>query len=253
MIQSRGLVVALLCLAVLLGGCQAAGLMDRILGGDEASPTATPYAASLRVDNAHVCSAIIVSGTKLVTTAHCTQRELKQIVPSRISCRVGSTNQYAGGRIVYVESVTVHPDYYELQNNVAVITLTSALAFTDRIQAVALASGDDELPAVGSAVSVAGWGRTVEGSNSYKIRELALTVAAEADCLDAYSGHDSSSFCLAHALRQGTCHGDGGSGAVYNDKLIGLSHFVVGACGSRYPDVFVRVSSFHDWLQQQIA
>ncbi|EDW30572.1 GL26773 [Drosophila persimilis] len=228
MIQSSGLVVVLLCLSVLLGGCQA-GLKSRILGGDEAGPTDTPYAASLRVDNAHV------------------------IEPSRLTCRVGSTNQYAGGKVVYVESVTVHPDFYQLQNNVAVITLTSALAFTDRIMAVELASGDDDLPAQGSVVSVAGWGRTVEGSNSYKIRELTLTVAEEAVCLDAYSAHDKTSFCLAHELKQGTCHGDGGSGAVYNNKLIGLTNFVVGACGSRYPDVFVRVSSFYEWLQPLIA
>ncbi|XP_002133726.2 chymotrypsin-1 [Drosophila pseudoobscura] len=252
MIQTSGLVVALLCLSVLLGGCQA-GLKGRILGGDEAGPTDTPYAASLRVDNAHVCGASIVSATKLVTTAHCLYRDGKLIEPSRLTCRVGSTNQYAGGKVVYVESVTVHPDFYQLQNNVAVITLTSALAFTDRIMAVELASSDDDLPAQGSLISVAGWGRTVEGSNSYKIRELTLTVAEEAVCLDAYSAHDKTSFCLAHELKQGTCHGDGGSGAVYNNKLIGLTNFVVGACGSRYPDVFVRVSSFYEWLQPLIA
>ncbi|XP_034671346.1 chymotrypsin-1 [Drosophila subobscura] len=252
MIQSRGLLLAFLCLSALLGCCQA-GLKGRILGGDEAGPTATPHAASLRVDNAHVCGASIVSATKMVTTAHCLHRDGKLIDVSRLSCRVGSTNQYAGGRIVYVASVIVHPDYYQLQNNVAVITLSSALAFTDRIKAVELASSDEDLPAQGSAIIVAGWGRTVEGSNSYKIRELSLTVAEETVCLDAYSAHDKASFCLAHELKQGTCHGDGGSGAVYNEKLIGLTNFVVGACGSRYPDVFVRVSSFHDWLQQQIA
>jgi len=166
---------------------------------------------------------------------------------------VGSTNQYAGGRIVTVESVVVHPDYYQLTNNLAVITLSSALAYTERIKAIPVAASGEALPAEGSEVSVAGWGRTADGTTSYKIRELSLKVAQESACLDAYSDHNENSFCLAHELKEGTCHGDGGSGAVYGDKLIGLTNFVVGACGSRYPDVFVRLSSFYDWIQEQIA
>jgi len=91
----------------------------------------------------------------------------------RLSCRVGSTNQYAGGRIVTVESVVVHPDYYQLTNNLAVITLSSALAYTERIKAIPVAASGEALPAEGSEVSVAGWGRTADGTTSYKIRELA--------------------------------------------------------------------------------
>ncbi|XP_017056165.1 LOW QUALITY PROTEIN: chymotrypsin-1 [Drosophila ficusphila] len=234
----------------LMGVCHAYG---RILGGEEADPTATPYAASLRVDNAHVCGGSILSETKILTTAHCVHRDGNLIDASRLSCRVGSTNQYAGGRIYTVESVVVHPEYYSLKNNLAVITLSSALAFTDRIQAIPVAASGESLPAEGAEVTVAGWGRTTDGTTSYKIRELELTVAQEAACLDAYSDHDGDSFCLAHELREGTCHGDGGSGAVYGGKLIGLTNFVVGACGSRYPDVFVRLSSYADWIQEQIA
>ncbi|KAI8034177.1 chymotrypsin-1 [Drosophila gunungcola] len=249
MMQQKLLIMGLIGLT-LVGVCHARG---RIMGGAEADPNATPYAASLRVDNGHVCGACILSETKVLTTAHCVHRDGKLIDASRLSCRVGSTNQYAGGRIAYVESVAVHPDYYKLRNNVAVLTLTSPLAFTDRIKAIEVVASGEELPAEGSEVTVAGWGRTTEGTASYKIREMSLKVAPEAACLDAYSDHSEDSFCLDHELKQGTCHGDGGSGVVHGDKLIGLTNFVVGACGSRYPNVFVRLSSFHDWIQEQIA
>ncbi|XP_016970939.2 trypsin epsilon [Drosophila rhopaloa] len=249
MMQQRTLILGLIGLT-LVGVCHAHG---RIMGGEEADPNATPYAASLRVDNGHVCGGCIVSETKILTTAHCVHRDSKLIDASRLSCRVGSTNQYAGGRIVTVESVAVHPDYYQLKNNVAVLTLSSPLTFTERIQAIEVATSGEELPAEGSEVSVAGWGRTTDGSASYKIREMSMAVAQEATCLDAYSDHGADSFCLGHELKEGTCHGDGGSGAVYGDKLIGLTNFVVGACGSRYPDVFVRLSNFYDWIQEQIA
>ncbi|KAH8373214.1 hypothetical protein KR009_002518 [Drosophila setifemur] len=247
--QQRSLVLGLICLS-LVGLAQGRG---RIMGGEEADLNATPYAASLRVDNAHVCGACILSETKLLTTAHCLHRDGKLIDVSRLSIRVGSTNQYAGGRIAYVQSVTIHPDFNNLDNNVATFELSAPLVFTDRIQAIKVVESGEQLPEAGSEVFVSGWGRTVDGTTSYKIRELGLKVAQEAECLDAYSDHDSNSFCLAHELKEGTCHGDGGSGAVYNDKLIGLTNFVVGACGSRYPDVFVRLSTFSEWIQEQIA
>ncbi|EDV46404.1 trypsin beta [Drosophila erecta] len=249
MMQQRLLILGLIGLT-LVGMCHAQG---RIMGGAEADPTATPFAASLRVDNAHACGGCILSPTKILTTAHCVHRDGKLIDASRLSCRVGSTNQYAGGKIVFVESVAVHPDYYNLDNNLAVITLSSALSYTERISAIPVAASGEALPAEGSEVNVAGWGRTSDGTTSYKIRETSLQVASEAACLDAYSNHGEQSFCLAHELKEGTCHGDGGSGAVYGDKLIGVTNFVVGACGSRYPDVFVRLSSYSDWIQEQIA
>ncbi|EDV35248.1 uncharacterized protein Dana_GF22294 [Drosophila ananassae] len=247
--QQKYLILGAIALAM-VGVAQAGG---RIFGGEEAGPNDTPYAASLRVDNAHACGACIMSPNTLLTAAHCAHRDNKLLDPSRISVRVGTTNQYAGGKIAHVESVTVHPSYDNLKNNLAIIRLSEPLTFTDRIQAIEVADSGEALPEAGSEVSVAGWGRTVEGTASYKIRELGLHVAEEATCLDAYSDHDSTSFCLAHELKQGTCHGDGGSGAVYQNKLIGISSFVVGACGSRYPDVFVRLSAYSEWIQEQLA
>ncbi|XP_017065266.1 chymotrypsin-1 [Drosophila eugracilis] len=249
MMQQKSLILGLMGLTLVVM-CHGHG---RILGGDEADPTATPYAASLRVDNAHVCGGNIVLADKILTTAHCLYRNGVQIDASRLSVRVGSTNQYAGGKIVAVESVVVHSGYYELKNNLAMLTLSSPLVFTDRIEAIEVAASGEDLPAQGSEVSVAGWGYTTDGTSSYKIREIPLTVADDAVCQDAYSEHNEDSFCLAHELKEGTCHGDGGSGAVYAGKLIGLTNFVVGACGSRYPDVFVRLSSYYDWIQEQIA
>ncbi|EDW81903.1 uncharacterized protein Dwil_GK25505 [Drosophila willistoni] len=236
-----------------LNNCNAIKIDGRILGGEEADANATPYAASLRVDNAHACGASILDETHLVTAAHCLYRNAQLIDASRLSIRVGSTNQYAGGRIYAISKVTPHPDFYKLTNNIAVITTSEPLAWTTRIQPIALPSSDSELPQEGDEVIVAGWGTTVDGSTSYKIREIALTYSSSAVCLDAYSDQDSRSFCLSHALKEGTCHGDGGCGAVYNNELVGLTNFVVGACGSRYPDVFVNVRSYLDWLNEQLA
>lgn len=172
---------------------------------------------------------------------------------SRISARVGSSNQFAGGTVVHVASYVVHPEYYKLDNNLAVLTLSTSLEWTERIQPVELLGPEDALPAAGTAISMSGWGNTVEGSASFKIRELSMTFATDEACLDAYSDYDASKFfCLAHPLKEGGCNGDGGGGAIYQDKLLGVSNFIVGACGSRYPDVYVLVPGYYDWLQQQL-
>lgn len=166
---------------------------------------------------------------------------------------MGSSNQFAGGTLVQVESYVTHPDYYKLENNLAVLTLSTSLVWTNRIKPIELFGPEDALPAAGSTVSMSGWGTTEEGSASFKIRELSMTFATDAACLDAYSDYDASKFfCLAHPLKEGGCNGDGGGGAIYATKLLGVSNFIVGACGSRYPDVYVRISGFYDWVQAEL-
>lgn len=62
-------------LLVLFGVSLAISPESRILGGEEAERDATPHAVSLRIDNAHVCGATILSETKVLTAAHCLYRD----------------------------------------------------------------------------------------------------------------------------------------------------------------------------------
>lgn len=69
--------LAALLLLLLTSTTRAISPESRILGGDEAAHDATPHAVSLRIDNAHVCGASILSETKLLTAAHCLYRDGK--------------------------------------------------------------------------------------------------------------------------------------------------------------------------------
>lgn len=69
--------LAALLLLLLASSTRAISPESRILGGDEAAHDATPHAVSLRIDNAHVCGASILSETKLLTAAHCLYRDGK--------------------------------------------------------------------------------------------------------------------------------------------------------------------------------
>ncbi|XP_053949118.1 trypsin alpha [Anastrepha ludens] len=244
--------VIFVLLAIVVGTSRAMPPSGRILGGEDAVSGQFTFAASVRVDHTHICGGSIIGKQQILTAAHCVVDDNNKVVSSdKVSVRVGSINQFAGGKIVSVSAITVHPSYEYILNDVAVLTLQSELEVSDKLSIIELASSAAQQPAVGTNVTVAGWGEQSSGATPYKLQSTTFTVASDAVCTNGYANHDETTFCLAHSLKQGSCTGDAGNGAVYNDVLVGISSFVVGACGSRYPDVFVNVTHFASWIESQ--
>ncbi|XP_073829465.1 spheroide [Musca autumnalis] len=236
-----------------VSSCVLAQPTSRIWGGEETQKTDFTYVASVRLDGAHICGATIVGVKNILTAAHCVVEKDLVVSPSRLAIRVGSTNQFSGGKLVYVAQITVHPQYSGVKNNLAVLTLEDPLTWTDRISQIAIATTASEVPAAGSDVAVAGWGEQLNSDSAYKLNSYRFTVATEEVCKNAYSAVESKEFCLDHPLKEGSCYGDAGNGAVYGNKLVGVSNFVVGACGSRFPDVFTNVVEYAAWIQSVMA
>lgn len=44
-----------------------------------------------------------------------------------------------------------------------------------------------------------------------------------------------------------------GGPAIADGKLVGVANFVVGGCGSKYPDGYAKVSFFKNWITEKIA
>ncbi|XP_075157380.1 spheroide [Haematobia irritans] len=242
--------VILFVLGLWTFGCDViAQPASRIWGGTEATKDGFPYVASVRLDGGHVCGATIIGSKSLLTAAHCVQQKGETVSVDRISARVGSTNQFSGGSLVYISDIHIHPDFSGFKNDLAVLTLKTDLTWTDRVKSIAIATTSADEPGVGSPVIVAGWGDQLESESAFKLHAISFIVDSEESCLDAYSDADNSNICMAHALKEGSCYGDAGNGAVYNNKLIGVSNFIIGACGSRYPDVFANVAHFATWIQ----
>lgn len=174
---------------------------------------------------------------------------LYRITENRIAIRVGSTSQFSGGKLVLISDISIHPDFSGVKNDIAVLTLESPLEWTERINKIDIATSPSDEPSPGAEVTVAGWGEQSSEASTYKLHAAKFVVADNAACSSAYSGNDESTICLAHDLKKGSCTGDAGNGAVYNNKLIGVSSFVIGACGSRYPDVFDSVAYYSSWIE----
>lgn len=76
-----------------------------------------------------------------------------------------------------------------------------------------------------------------------------LTTISHEDCENTYKVriHESNFCAKASESKSGTCEGDMGGAAVYNNELVGLSNFH--NCGEQ-PDGFVSIAYFYDWIRQ---
>ncbi|XP_004520157.1 serine protease SP24D [Ceratitis capitata] len=227
----------------------------RILEGSDASSGELPWIASVRVDNAHVAVGNIIDSAHILTSARgLSELGSTAIATSRITVRVGSINQYAGGQIVNVQNVTIHPSFGNFLHDLAVITLEQPLTFSSRIAAIALATTEDDAGlAEGTEVTLAGWGLQLSGASPYKLQQTTLQVLSSHECeYQAGFGYDSV-LCLQHGVQQGISSGDDGAGVVSGNKLVGVASFFFGAGGTKLPDVSTRVAYYSEWIANTIA
>ncbi|KAH8411250.1 hypothetical protein KR215_000928 [Drosophila sulfurigaster] len=255
MIASRTLSVLCICIAL---GLVLASPQGRLLGSEDAQTSEFPWVASLRLNKAHVCSANIISATQLVTAAHCVSNVgTTPVSVDQLTVRVGSINQFAGGSLVDVKQVVIHPSYGNFLHDLAILTLSEALTFGDKINKIALpAPGNDtdpeveEVPANGTPVYVTGWGEQLDGTSNYKLQKSNLNVLSKPYCeLSAGYGYDSV-LCLSHAENEGVCRGDDGGSVVDDDGvLVGVVSFFFGNCGTKYPDISSRISYYLSWIE----
>ncbi|KAH8240495.1 hypothetical protein KR038_007988 [Drosophila bunnanda] len=234
----------------------------RILGGEDAAQGEFPWSVSVRVDKAHACSGAIIAQNHILTAASCVSSVgTTPIDPSSVAVRVGSINQYAGGSIVSVKSILIHPSYGNFLHNLAILTLDQNLVYGDRIAAVALppneveGSGEEtaetveELPN-GTPVYVAGWGELSDGNASYKLQKANFNTLSAPWCeLAAGYGYEHV-VCLSSAEKEGICRGDAGAAVIDDSNVLrGITSFHFGECGSSFPDITTRVSYYLDWIE----
>ncbi|XP_054728591.1 trypsin epsilon [Anastrepha obliqua] len=233
----------------------AASPSGRILNGDDTATGQLPWVASVRVDNAHIAVGNIISSNSVLTSAHgLSELATTAIDASRVSVRVGSINQYAGGQIVSVKSILIHPSFGNFLHDIAIITLEESLSFTDKIAAITLATSEiDGNLTEGTNVSLAGWGLQQSGASPYKLQQTTLQVLSSSLCeYEAGYGYDSV-LCLQHPVNQGISRGDDGAGVVANNTLVGVASFFFGAGGTEFPDVSSRVAYYSEWIAANTA
>jgi len=236
---------------------------NRIVGGEEATPGEWPWVVSLEMRDSgggtYSCGGAILTKTHILTAAHC----LPQFMES-VTVRAGAHNVFSLGSDV--QSVTsnswVNHENYDDQtseNDVSVITLPSELTWSNTVMPLCLPQAETF---EGDEAVVAGWGATLEGgSTSDVLREVALNVVSNAQCVSDYStvGYSvfSTNICAA-APGKDSCQGDSGGSLFHKTTSdqwasIGIVSFGEGCARPEYPGVYARTSDYNSWILDKVS
>ncbi|XP_073833442.1 serine protease SP24D-like [Musca autumnalis] len=221
----------------------------RIVNGQSAKDGQFPHQVALFIGNHFACGGSIITPNYVVTAAHCVTSggRPNPYSASRLNVRVGSLFYNSGGEVIGVSQVKVHPSYRRTVNDIALLKLSKPLVFTDKIKPIAIAK---QSPADGVAVITSGWGLLRRsGPTPRELQYTTMTALSQNNCRRRLWSVSSTVLCLAPRSGNGVCSGDSGGPAVYNNELVGVTNYVVGGCGSRYPDGYANAAYHYSFIK----
>ncbi|XP_069044038.1 ovochymase-like isoform X2 [Lepisosteus oculatus] len=248
------------------GECGQARLNPRIVGGDSAPAGYWPWQASLQYYGFHICGGSLINQQWVLTAAHCTygiNSMMVQVYLGKESQEGSNPNQVSRG----VERIILHPnfDYMTLNNDIALLKLSSPVRFTDYIQPICLAANSSSFH-TGTSCWVTGWGNIAEGvslPNNKTLQEVQLPIIGKSQCgcisnLTFGVNFITDNMICAGVLdnRKSPCNGDSGGPLVCKQGSAwvqaGIVSFGYGCAQPSIPEVYTRVSQYQDWINRQV-
>ncbi|KAJ2951699.1 hypothetical protein O0L34_g13861 [Tuta absoluta] len=244
----------------------------RIVGGSQAAQGSHPHMVALTqgaLIRSLLCGGSIISQRSILTAAHCINAVYNRgSLANSLRATVGTNRWNSGGRSLSLTRNITHPNYLQLmiKNDIGILVTSSDIVFSDTVRPITL---DYNLVGADVAVRAAGWGRLRQGGAfSATLLELTMPTIDGQQCItgveEAAIKHNIKNappvephieLCTLHAApNHGTCQGDSGSALVRvdNGHQVGVVSWGI-PCARSAPDVFVRISSFGDWLSQNIV
>ncbi|XP_041364082.1 fibrinolytic enzyme, isozyme C-like [Gigantopelta aegis] len=224
-----------------------------IVGGSDANITDYPYTCSLRYSGVHSCGCVILSSTKILTSAQCVDgREIHlfSVVAGQSDRRLGTPKA--------LSDVHIHEEFntgsFTLYNDLATGTFESPLDTSDPgIAAGIIAGAGDNFD--GSSCHVTGWGRTNGSVPELPIiLQVGNTTAIDAATCQAGVGlgYIGDGHICAQQNSTTICISDLGNPLWCGGKIAGIASWNIitnGVYRSDHPSVFVRLSHYQDWIE----
>merc|ERR1712213_258337 len=224
--------------------------IEKIVGGQEATPHQFPWQVGLFFDG-YFCGGSIISSKYILTAAHCADGVFHhEVVIGAHEIRDPSN------KIIDAYSPTVHPEWdsYNLANDIAILELEEEIDFATEpnVGPNCLASDGDH---TGEMALVSGWGRPSDSSSG--ISEVLRyvddrRVLSQSECENYWGNLNDGVVCIDTTDGGGSCNGDSGGplsipGAQY--EQIGIVSFgsTLG-CESGAPAGFTEVTMYRDWI-----
>ncbi|ELU14251.1 hypothetical protein CAPTEDRAFT_220869 [Capitella teleta] len=248
-----------------------------VIGGVPASPGEFPHQLALHttINPSNLrCGAILISATEALTASHCVDGSS----PTSLYITAGLylRDDPVNGQTRQLTSFTMHSDYCStcdgFPNDIAVLTWEDPIDFEQPDVGVARLPDNDDNDFAGDTCVISGWGRTSDSSILPNAMYKAdINVIFNDECASRVSGVSGATIfrhhiCLYNSAEDtGSCNGDSGGplNCHLEDPEDDRTHFVAGItswgisssgdCLQDYPSVYVRVSSFLEWIEENTS
>ncbi|XP_055283678.1 putative serine protease 47 [Moschus berezovskii] len=241
--------------------CGKSKVMGRIYGGQDVEAGQWPWQASLRSQGSHICGAVLIDSSWLLSTAHCFLKKSK--APENYRVLLGSTQLYQHTpqtQEVSVSRIITHPDFEKLHpfgSDIAMLQLLFPVNFTSYIIPACLPVPGMKVPS-NSSCWITGWGMLDEESE----REGKVSFIEDKLCNMLYglakgknfSVHEDMLCAGDFSTGKSICQGDSGGPLVCDFTsswvLMGLASWGFDCRHPIYPSIFTNVTYFTDWIEE---
>ncbi|CAG2237217.1 fibrinolytic enzyme, isozyme C-like [Mytilus edulis] len=255
-----------ICLLAAVFADPRAKFLSRIVNGVEAEPNEFPWQVSLQYWSeanqrfSHICGAVVLNDTSILTAAHCVEHDSTvskyEIVVGEHDLSLPSGNEQR----MKLSIINMHDNYTPsggYNNDLAVLTLSSSLTLIDKIvEAARLPSSTQTFTE--KTCQISGWGRTVaNGALPDVLQKASTAVIPHSECrgslgLAGLLYLNAQDHICIYSGTNSACNGDSGGPLVCDvngvKQLAGVTSWGLADCPVGSPSVYVRVSSYIDWI-----
>ncbi|XP_076045402.1 venom protease-like isoform X2 [Oratosquilla oratoria] len=216
------------------------------------------------------CDGVLINNLWVLTAAHCVIMEFASVV--RLGEHDLATSKESPHADFGIKDTVFHPnyDYPKGYQDLALLKLDRPVKIKNEIRPVCLPWGEQEVPSIGSTVTLTGWGRTSFGGNRSNIlQEASVHMLNREECVKGFSTlHDYSSryprgitsdlLCIGDTDGEGqdACQGDSGGPVVIREDekyvLVGIVSLGYGCSNPDFPGVYASAHHPSDlaWIKK---